>query len=1321
MAREITVRLNADISNFIRSMEQAKQASSDTGRALGKAGDDTREMGRKTSNAARNIEADTRKMGETLTAFGTGVVGALAAATTAAVSWESSWIDVARRTEGTESQLEGLEEGLRGIARELPTTHSEVAAVAAAAAQLGVGVEDAEEFTETMIAMGVSTNLSAEQAATSMQRFANIMGTPIDEMSNLGSSVVDLGNNSATTEAEVMSMAQRLAGAGAQAGLSEGDVTGLAAAMSSMGIEAQAGGSALTRTMTTIGLEVDRNSPKLETFAEVAGMSADDFATAWENDAAGALISFVEGLARVEQSGGSVNTTLDELGITAIREADVIRRLASNTDMLSESVERGNSAYQENTAMMEEAEGVYASTTSQIKATWAEVQDSLIDIGSHFLPIVDTLLTGISSLASGFQALPDPLKAIVSIGGGAVGVLSLLAGSAFLLAPQIASTVTAFRNFRTPLANAAQGIGRTSRSMGRMLPNMRNMAIAGAAATAAIAGFAILKSHQQDAEDFATSVSKMGQELLTAAEGGEAFAAVEWDRGWLGGDSVNHLGDAMERVSEGSWTDGLADFAQGIGLGDSQVHDLRANLENLDTAIADAFAQENFEEASAGFQQVADEAKALGLSSEEVTELFPNMTDAIRDAATAAEVSVTDQQLLGIATSEAALEALAAEESWRAINEAFRTGSYEAEEAEESILSLSDIASGAGAGVGTLKEALEGQAEAAEEASSQLDDVIQAYSLLGLIQLDAHMSAGYLEESFRNLNAQIEENGPSLDVSTEAGLKNSEAFSDAAQSGLDHAEAMLRDGAAADEVQGSLQGTYDNLLDVASGYFDSSEEAENFAAMMMQIPEEYRTDVEAYFSDFASDGVEAVGEDVDNIPSRKDIEIGAEVDEAQQVIAALQNQDIQAVAELLGDDSKAQGVILDITTGEYIADVDVDGNTTKADEVMAAFMNKDWATVAELTAEDEKARQVIQTFLNEEYPVSSEIDLDDTEARFKVGELTDDPWGVRLEANAIIKSAVADLNQASRDRISDVFADADVIDAEGNLTDTARSRIADILADSETGLAESDLTATARQRISDVIADPSTWNAEGELTNTARQRISGIIADPSTWGAESDLNQTARTRWAEVNGRALTWSAESDLNNTARTRYASIIASVVSSGPTLRQTMDSTGLLNQSRGGLIPSLASGGQLPYTGLGTDMILGVNSFGRPVANVDDGEFVTRESQTRKHLPLLQATNRGDIATMRRYLQSLAGGGVAGAGPRSVVEHAAPRPLPVAPSSPQGISSPGPSRMTGTLYAESGALLGEVRMAMKDEDVIRTARQSFQEQGQQDRLKG
>lgn len=204
LARPPCVRLRAEVADFKNKMRDAEQSTGKLGQAV------------------KRNEASMRTAGTALAVFGAGATAVATANAKAAIDWESAWAGVTKTVDGTTGQMAALEEGLRGMARELPATHDEIASVAEAAGQLGIETSAVEGFTQTMLDLGETTNLTADQAATALARFGNVMGTSQQDFDRLGSTIVELGNNYATTEAEIVDMSQRLAGAGRQAGLTEG-------------------------------------------------------------------------------------------------------------------------------------------------------------------------------------------------------------------------------------------------------------------------------------------------------------------------------------------------------------------------------------------------------------------------------------------------------------------------------------------------------------------------------------------------------------------------------------------------------------------------------------------------------------------------------------------------------------------------------------------------------------------------------------------------------------------------------------------------------------------------------------------------------------------------------------------------------------------------------------------------------------------------------------------------------------------------------------------------------------------------------------------
>ena len=136
-----------------------------------------------------------------------------------------------------------------------------------------------------MIDLGESTNMTATDSASSLAKFANITNMAADKYSNLGSVIVDLGNNFATTESDIVAMGTRLAASGELVGLSQAQIMALAAAMSSVGVEAEAGGSAMSKLLKNIQVAVETGGKSLTKYAKVAGMTGDKFKKAFGEDA----------------------------------------------------------------------------------------------------------------------------------------------------------------------------------------------------------------------------------------------------------------------------------------------------------------------------------------------------------------------------------------------------------------------------------------------------------------------------------------------------------------------------------------------------------------------------------------------------------------------------------------------------------------------------------------------------------------------------------------------------------------------------------------------------------------------------------------------------------------------------------------------------------------------------------------------------------------------------------------------------------------------------------------------------------------------------
>ncbi|MCU1639718.1 MAG: hypothetical protein JWL94_2365, partial [Microbacteriaceae bacterium] len=399
------------------------------------------------ASATENSDA-WETVGEVFLGVGASAAAGFGLAAKAAMGWESAWAGVTKTVDGSPEQMAALEGELRGLAKVLPSTHEDIAAVAEAAGQLGVKREDVAGFTKTMIDLGETTNLTADEAATSIAQISNVMGTMERDGSKgverFSATLVALGNAGASTEAEILDMAQRLAGAGKLIGATESDVLALANAMASVGMESQLGGGVMSRVMQRMYGDVKTGGEGLENLARVAGVTSKDFAKAFETDPVRAVDMMVKGLGRVKDEGGNVMDTMTGLGIKGTEETSVILRLAGAGDLLADSLQLGDAAWESNSALAAEAAKRYETTESKVKIAWNNIKDAAIDAGAVLLPVVAGIAESAVGMAQAYGNLPGPVKGAITALGSVVGVAALGAGAFLTLTPKILDTVESF-------------------------------------------------------------------------------------------------------------------------------------------------------------------------------------------------------------------------------------------------------------------------------------------------------------------------------------------------------------------------------------------------------------------------------------------------------------------------------------------------------------------------------------------------------------------------------------------------------------------------------------------------------------------------------------------------------------------------------------------------------------------------------------------------------------------------------------------------------------------------------------------------------------
>ena len=388
--------------------------------------------GKRWKEVGEGIDTVTKPLQYAATALAAGGV----ASAKFAIDFENNFANVKKTVDGTPEQLAKIKQGIIDLSTTgidgrgaIPQTTTELNELAAAGGQLGISQENIIDFTEVMAQMGSATNLVGEEGAATLARFQNVMGVGQNEIRNIGSAIVDLGNNSATTESEIAEMALRMGKYGSSVRMSAADVLGYSAALSSLGIEAQMGGSAIGRTWLSIETAVASGGEGLTKFAKYSGKSAEEFKEQWNTDSSGAFNGLLKGL----QSAENLTVALDDLGINNTQDIQAMMALVNGYDLVTESVNRSNTAYQENTALQEEFNAKNETTASKLANTKNNIIEAARSIGETMLPSIQDASTTVADFAKGLSQMDDEQKRVVVNTGAtviAIGAISKVSAGA---------------------------------------------------------------------------------------------------------------------------------------------------------------------------------------------------------------------------------------------------------------------------------------------------------------------------------------------------------------------------------------------------------------------------------------------------------------------------------------------------------------------------------------------------------------------------------------------------------------------------------------------------------------------------------------------------------------------------------------------------------------------------------------------------------------------------------------------------------------------------------------------------------------------------
>lgn len=549
------------------------------------------------------------------------------------IAFESSFSGVERTSGAVGARLGELRDNLVDMSTNMPASFAEIADVATLGGQLGIAADGVEDFTETVVQLGATTNLSLETAGTALGRFKALLGTPESEFSNLGSAILEVGVNSAATETQIVNVATQISSLSSLAGLTADQTVGLAGALASVGAAPELSRGTITRVFSLMNKAVGEGGPLLEQFARTSGTTAAEFSAAWGTDqAAGVFQDFLRG---IDSQGQNAISTLNDLGITSVRDVPLLLRLAGAGDVVTNAFADAATGYSENTALAEHY-GIVADDAASLLAMLANTIKAIADEASN----LGVLKSGISLLQNFADVIlaivRNPVgKAITGIAlafAGIVGVMAAYRAAMVIAQASAAGMIVAQRALSKESVTSALSVGNLARSM-------LGLSTSSAAASASVNGVtASTAGATAGTSRLAATAAFASTSLRTASVAAAGFLKAVWPLAAIGGiiASVSYIWDQYSE-SQKTATDRSREF----------YGELTGLLDAVKADSAAGYTGEVYREIAVEADKAATGVRALG-------EVLVGATSEYSGASTSAEYWAGSLKNAAIVQDEAA-------------------------------------------------------------------------------------------------------------------------------------------------------------------------------------------------------------------------------------------------------------------------------------------------------------------------------------------------------------------------------------------------------------------------------------------------------------------------------------------------------------------------------------------------------------------------------------------------------------------------------------------------------------------------------------------
>jgi TP901 family phage tail tape measure protein len=699
------------------------------------------------NNSLSNQRYALYDVARTWTVVSAAILGTAGAVTKLSIDYQRNFANVARTTGVVGQAAQDLKRDLVDLTTAIPENFAQITEIAALGGQLNIAASGIEDFTSVTARLTATTNLTAEAAGTALGRFQALLNVPSSEFENLASSILKVGVNSVATETQIVGIATQISSMGDLAGFTADQVIGMSGALASVGGQPELSRGTITRTFSLMSAAVAEGGDKLEKFAAVAGVSAQEFANSWGTDRFAQI--FQNFLANLGTDGNAAISVLRDLGITSVRDVPLLLRLAGATDVVSAAFSDAETGYRDATELNKQYGVVAETVAAKLTVLGNTIKAIAESIGGEAMGPFGDLLDVVQNIANALLFLSRSPVAQFFL--GTAGAVAVLAGA--LMGYRALQALTLASMYAMKTAHLELGAAATTNSgaLRGLTGMMAANAIGLQRATAAQTAYNL--SISQGNGKFASFIA--GTKAATVATNGLATAGKAATKAFVW-TAVLSIGIGL-----------LSDFFNKSQEAAASVDALTASLDQNTGALTENSREQIYNDLIKG--DIAETARSLGINLRTVTDAAMGDTAATRELTGEYETLLARiTELNQISSRGGGLNSDQYEE-WKSTSEAA--------DGYATILSAVGIGTErVSQAQGEWRDAAEAGAVAAQGATESLEDMTSALQDNVDLAFEAINADLAMQNALYGLGQSLAENGTSFDVFSAGGRANMESL-----------------------------------------------------------------------------------------------------------------------------------------------------------------------------------------------------------------------------------------------------------------------------------------------------------------------------------------------------------------------------------------------------------------------------------------------------------------------------------------------------------------------------------------------------------------